>query len=275
MNQKPDDEGVDLRTIYDEPVVLLRNFKFKDEDEVMKYLQSATFKDQRVDCIAQDPGFIGFPPKDPRVGMSSMKLKGFIKNCYRKESEGNSSNTGTRYGIGVRIRDLEMLGKLNDRFKHYGLEEASPISGFISGHTREGLNASFRGVNIPEVLIKLDGAWTGGHTEYLGVRAANVQLHGTGRSTWICVPEHLYLRERLTKQIGYDIRKHETQWYMDLDILLTHGVRATVVHQEKVGDLVLLGPDVMHWVRAKGKPSVWLELYAREGRGDGTLFPKP
>jgi len=51
----------------------------------------------------------------------------------------------------------------------------------------------------------------------------------------------------------YDIRKFETQWYMDLDALLTYEVKATIVQQRSVGDLVLLGPDVMHWVRATGK----------------------
>jgi hypothetical protein len=54
---------------------------------------------------------------------------------------------------------------------------------------------------------------------------------------------------------------------MDLDILLTHGVGATIVHQEKAGDLVLLGPDVMHWVRATGKAIclAWNFMLGRAG----------
>jgi len=38
-----------------------------------------------------------------------------------------------------------------------------------------------------------------------------------------------------------------------LDASLAYGEKVIVVHQEKAGDLVLLGPDVMHWVRANGK----------------------
>jgi len=51
----------------------------------------------------------------------------------------------------------------------------------------------------------------------------------------------------------YDIRKHETLWYMDLDTLLTYEVEATITQQRSAGDLVLLGPNVMHWLRATGK----------------------
>ncbi len=58
---------------------------------------------------------------------------------------------------------------------------------------------------------------------------------------------------RSKRRNGYDIRKHETEWFLDLDISLTYGEKVVVVHQEKAGDMVLLGPDVMHWVRAKGK----------------------
>jgi len=54
---------------------------------------------------------------------------------------------------------------------------------------------------------------------------------------------------------------------MDLDILLTYGVRATIVHQEKAGDLVLLGPDVMHWVRATGK-AIYLACNFMLGRAE-------
>ena len=85
------------------------------------------------------------------------------------------------------------------------------------------------------------------------MRAANIQLHGAGRSTWICVPNHHSLRTQIRDREGYDIRKHETEWFLDLDTLLTYDEKVTVVNQDKIGDLVLLGPDVMHWVRATGK----------------------
>jgi hypothetical protein len=106
---------------------------------------------------------------------------------------------------------------------------------------------------VPEILIKLEGAWTGGHAEYLGVRAANVQIHGSGRSTWICVPNHPSLRAKIQKRDGCDIRKHETEWFLDLDASLTYGEKVIVVQQERPGDFVLLGPDVLHWVRASGR----------------------
>ncbi len=38
-----------------------------------------------------------------------------------------------------------------------------------------------------------------------------------------------------------------------MDASLTYGEKVIVVHQEKAGDLALLGPEVLHWVRASGK----------------------
>jgi hypothetical protein len=239
------------------PVVLLRGCRVRSEMEMMEYFRSATLKGKRLTCKPQNPSFTGLPEQNPSVksdgGESLMKLQDFIRSHYLEEEKMEHTPDKTFYGIGFRIEDHKLLGEMDIAFKYHRLGGASPVSGVMSALAREKLNPDFRGVNIPEVLIKLDGAWTGGHTEYLGVRAANVQVHGAGESTWICVADHQSLKDQILGKRGYDIRKHETLWYMDLDTLLTYDVKATIVRQNKVGDLVLLGPDVMHWVRATGK----------------------
>jgi hypothetical protein len=182
-----------------------------------------------------------------------MKLQNFIRDFYMGGESMRSSPNKTFYGIGLRVEDHQLLEELDAGLKRRKLDNASPTSGVISSLTRKKLNPTYRGINIPEVLVKLDGAWTGGHLEYLGIRAANVQVHGTGVSTWICVTDHQSFRAQVLDREKYDIRKHETMWYLDLDTLLTYDIKATIVRQRSVGDLVLLGPDVMHWVRATGR----------------------
>jgi hypothetical protein len=254
---KPLKDHTSSNNVLSAPVMLLRNCKIEDEEEIMEYFQSATLKDRQLTCKLQDPTFTGLPMQDPSSGLEGdgdlMKLEDFIRGYYMEKKKTEHTPNKTFYGIGLRIEDHKLLTEMDAELKRHKLGSVSPVSGVIPSLTREKLNSTFRGVNVPEVLIKLDGAWTGGHTEYLGVRAANVQVHGTGESIWICVTDHQSFRTQVLDRRGYDIRKHETLWYMDLDTLLTYEVTATVVRQKNVGDLVLLGPDVMHWVRATGR----------------------
>ncbi len=257
LGLKPLEDYTDSNDVFNAPVMLLRNCKIKDEEEMIGYFQSTTLKGKRLTCKPQNPTFTGLPVQDPsselQGGGGLMKPLDFIRGYYTEEEKAEHMPGRTFYGIGLRIEDHKLLVELDSGLKRHKLGSVSPISGVISGLTREKLNPTYRGVNIPEVLIKLDGAWTGGHTEFLGIRAANVQVHGTGESTWICVTDHQSFRAQVLDRKGYDIRKHETLWYMDLDTLLTYKVKATIVRQRSVGDLVLLGPNVMHWVRASGK----------------------
>ena len=261
----PSGKIVDAQAIYDSPVVLIRNFSFKKEEEIMEYFLSAGFGRRSLTCKPQDPTYAGLLPaksgkgsaakekKEKEGGSTLVKVRDFISGYYLEEVKEELGPGKTFYGFGVDMNDEGLLGELDGEFKRRGLEGISPISGVFPGLTGKNPNPNFRGINTPEVLIKLEGAWTGGHTEYLGVRAANVQLHGKGRSTWICVPGHQSLRSQILERDKYDIRKHETEWFLELDVLLTYKEKVIIVHQGRVGDLVLLGPEVLHWVRAKGK----------------------
>jgi len=184
LNFKPLGDYAGSDDVLNAPVVLLRNCKIGGEEEVMGYFQSATFRDKRLTCMLQDPNFTGLPMRDPANepggGGDLMKLQDFIRDYYMKEGGTERLPGKTFYGIGLRVEDHRLLGKMDAELKRHKLGSASPISGVISDLTRKKLNPSYRGINVPEVLIKLDGAWTGGHTEYLGVRAANVQVHGNG-----------------------------------------------------------------------------------------------
>jgi len=257
LGVKPIKDHANSSEILSAPVMLLKNCRIGSEEEMMEYFQSVALRDERLTCKLQNPTFTGLPIQDPSAELEGegglMRLQDFIRDYYMGGKKTEQKPNRTFYGIGLRVEDQKLLDKLDAVLKRHKLGSVSPVSGVISGLTRKKLNPTYRGVNVPEVLVKLGGAWTGGHTEYLGVRAANVQVHGTGVSTWICVTDHRSFRTQVLGRRGYDVRKHETIWYMDLDTLLTYEVTATVVRQRNVGDMVLLGPDVMHWVRATGR----------------------
>jgi len=165
LNLKPPKGHTDLSAVLGAPVVLLRNCKIGSEEEVMKHFQSAPLKDKQLTSKLQDPKFTGLPVYDPSSeleGDREMKLQDFIRGYYTEEEKAEHVPNMTFYGIGLRIEDHKLLKELDAELGRHKLSGASPISGVISELTRKRLNPTYRGINLPEVLIKLNGAWTGG-----------------------------------------------------------------------------------------------------------------
>src|SRR5262249_46483119 len=58
-------------------------------------------------------------------------------------------------------------------------------------------------------------------------------------------------RTIVKKKWDLDIYKNEGLWFSDLDFVLANEIEVSYFLQEK-GDIVLIGPGCLHWVRAQG-----------------------
>ena len=109
------------------------------------------------------------------------------------------------------------------------------------------------GVNTPQIYLKVRGNWTGGHQENLSLRAININF-GPSSTIWhaIALPKDIEEFRRLVlEKYKLDIKKHEGLWFCDIDFCLANKIPVITFNQRK-GDLVLLGPTVLHWVRTLG-----------------------
>ena len=109
------------------------------------------------------------------------------------------------------------------------------------------------GVNTPQIYLKVRGNWTGGHQENLSLRAININF-GPSSTIWhaIALPKDIEEFRRLVlEKYKLDIKKHEGLWFCDIDFCLANKTPVITFNQRK-GDLVLLGPTVLHWVRTLG-----------------------
>ena len=109
------------------------------------------------------------------------------------------------------------------------------------------------GVNTPQVYLKVRGNWTGGHQENLSLRALNINF-GPASTIWhgIALPKDIEkFRELVLEKYKLDIKKQEGLWFCDIDFCLANNIPVITFNQRK-GDLVLLGPSVLHWVRTLG-----------------------
>ena len=112
------------------------------------------------------------------------------------------------------------------------------------------------GVNCPQVYLKVKGNWTGGHQENLNLRALNIN-HGPSSSLWHCVtkPEQIdYFRKLALETYKIDLKKHEGLWFSDIDWCIANKI-PVITFNQKEGDIVLLAPSVLHWVRSLGLTS--------------------
>ena len=109
----------DSQAIFESPVVLLRNFELKNEEEMMKYLLSEVFKRQTLTCKPQDPRYIGLSRIKPEKTNKGkiLKMHNFIHDYYNEEEKEGPTSGQTFYGIGAEVNDLEFLKELDNRLK--------------------------------------------------------------------------------------------------------------------------------------------------------------
>ena len=108
------------------------------------------------------------------------------------------------------------------------------------------------GMTLPQLYMKVNGCWTGGHEENLRFTSANIN-HGPSACEWwgLDSTQSLQLRECIKVDKDFDIYLTETLWWPDEIYCISKGL--TVYHTiQKEGDLILVGPGTIHWVKSCG-----------------------
>ena len=85
------------------------------------------------------------------------------------------------------------------------------------------------------------------------MRALNINF-GPASSIWHSVtkPEHIdCFRKLALETYKIDLKKHEGLWFCDIDFCLAKKIPVVTFNQRE-GDIILLGPSVLHWVRSLG-----------------------
>lgn len=108
------------------------------------------------------------------------------------------------------------------------------------------------GMTLPQLYLKINGCWTGGHEENLRFPSANIN-HGPSSCEWWALDstQSLQLRECIQQEKNFEIYNSETLWWPDEIYCIARGFR--IFHTVQLpGDLVIVGPGTIHWVKSLG-----------------------
>lgn len=108
------------------------------------------------------------------------------------------------------------------------------------------------GMTLPQLYLKINGCWTGGHEENLRFMSANIN-HGPSPCEWwgLDPMQSESFRECVKAEKKFDIYNSETLWWPDEIFCLIKGFK--LYHSvQQPGDFVIVGPGTIHWVKSCG-----------------------
>ncbi|CAD8168236.1 unnamed protein product [Paramecium octaurelia] len=205
---------------------------------------------QYTDIRVQQPGYDSFSPCRINQQLEGMKIMDYIDYL----------NDPTKFIRKEGLQADQRLFAVNVNMQGWD-KEINHLKQFLPKCLRpqgenDGLSylrQEIDGVNIPQIYIKTDGVWTGGHQENLSVNAININ-HGPADCVWITVDnEHVQrLRQKVIELFETDIFKNEGLWFKEPEFFLKNGIPFRYTLQKK-GDVVILGAGCLHWVKSLGQ----------------------
>lgn len=132
--------------------------------------------------------------------------------------------------------------------------ELAKLPQFIQVHGKENVLSyvkhQIKGVNWPQVYIKIKGCTTPAHCENLQFASFNLNV-GMGTCEWFAVaPEHCKKVQEMCKERS--INYLNGSWVPNLEDLFAANIPVIRFTQRR-GDMVLVAPGTLHWVRANSK----------------------
>jgi hypothetical protein len=114
------------------------------------------------------------------------------------------------------------------------------------------LRQTIKGMNLPQFYLKEKSVWTGGHEENCRIRSININ-HGPHASEWygVRLEDAKIFSDYLKKKHNFDIYVKEGLWYEEWEYFLKNKINVLYTIQ-KEGDIILVGPGCIHWVKALG-----------------------
>ncbi len=250
-------------------LVILRGFlpKFNFNNEIfnIEYIEKNCDAKNQIDVIEQDKDFFGFlQNRHTRKKIGLLEYLKYVRSHEtQKENETNEPKDKTTvnkppkkkisnkerllYGVNIELTEYPYL--MNELEK-----KIHPLLLFGSSYDSLAyVRNHIKGMTVPQMYIKVPGVWTGGHEENLRMRSINI-CHGPGKSYWWASPteDSQKLVEKVQQLYGMNIYKKEGIWFPDVEFFITNKIKVFYTVQE-AGDIVLVGPGTIHWVRAVDK----------------------
>lgn len=204
-------------------------------------------KSVKIDVIEQKSEFSSF--KFNSHVASIIDLKKYVEyidsfEASLKKNHGKSPPT-IKYGVNIESTLIPELYSELERKIPSILKFSSELDALFYARMQIG------GVTTPQLYLKVQDAWTGGHEENLRLRSININ-HGSGSSVWYGVGDKD--AERLRKAVlndfnNFDIYSKEGIWFAPIEYFMKSKIDCTYFVQSP-GDIVLVGPGCIHWVKS-------------------------
>ena len=228
--------------ILSEDIVIYRNVYNLGIREDLISLETIKRKhgDTEVTVILQEPNSSGSCLKS--VKKQKMKIKDYVElmqNPFRNEKY-------IKFAVNI---DFGNWSELVDELRKF---LPTPILWCSSDDCLRHLRQNIFGMTLPQLYLKINGCWTGGHEENLRFPSANIN-HGPSSCEWwgLDSRQSLQMRECILRDENFEIYSKETLWWPDEFYCLLNGLR--IYHTIQLpGDLVLIGSGTIHWVKSLG-----------------------
>ncbi len=228
-------------------LVILRNFlpklKFNNYLFTHDYLLN-NYGNLKIDVLEQDKCLNGF--SDYYNVRDYWNLKDYVNYVFNRQNNIDTSDLPVNqdkvyFAVNVDMDKIitpveEIKNKL---FPEITFGSYYDALSYVQDH--------IRGMTIPQYYLKEKGVWTGGHEENLRIRSVNIN-HCGGDSEWygLSLEDSSKFHSHILKKESKDIYKNEGLWFVNYEYFIKNKMNVLYTIQ-KPGDIVLVGPGVIHW----------------------------
>lgn len=231
-----------MEEILSEDLFLYRNvFKLGLNPDLIS-LQAIRSKhgEEEISVIVQESNTSGFSVK--KASKQKMKLKHYVDLMQGTIRD----DKFIRFAVNIDI------GNWRDEIDEIRKKLPSQVLWCSKEDSLKYLRQHVLGMTLPQLYLKINGCWTGGHEENLRFASANINHGPSGCEWWgLDQTQSLQLRECIRNDKNFEIYNSETLWWPDEIYCIINGFRIFHVIQQP-GDLVVVGPGTIHWVKSCG-----------------------
>lgn len=225
-----------------EDLVVFRNVYSFGISENLTSLKNLKDKhgNEEISVIVQESDTSGFSVK--KATKQKMKLKKYIEIMEQNFRDDRFIRFAVNVDIGNWKEEIDELRKYLP----------SEVLWCSKDDSLQYLRQHILGMTLPQLYLKINGCWTGGHEENLRFSAANIN-HGPSACEWwgLDSSQSLQLREKIKQDKNFEIYNSETLWWPDEIYCLIQGFSVYHIIQQP-GDLITVGAGTIHWVKSCG-----------------------
>ena len=244
-----------------QPVAITQTFDFTQWEEILSenlFLYRNVFKlglnpnlislkeirskhgEEEISVIVQESNTSGFSVK--KASKQKMKLKHYVDLMQGIIKD----DKFIRFAVNIDI------GNWREEIDEIRQKLPGQVLWCSKDDSLKYLRQHVLGMTLPQLYLKINGCWTGGHEENLRFASANINHGPSGCEWWgLDQTQSLQLRECIKNDKNFEIYNSETLWWPDEIYCIINGFRIFHVIQQP-GDLMVVGAGTIHWVKSCG-----------------------